>query len=278
MVGVVDPAAESKVPFRIQMFFNEQPLSIGTGFTYQSGDRIYLVTNWHNVSGRHAETKEALSKTKALPNRMQFKVLKIEPAPDLGPNGMLMRWEPATVPLYDDEEHRVPLWMEHPEHRSGVDVIALEATNAFAGSNVIPVNSEELSGWHVPNYVSADALVLGYPRGLSGGANFPIWKRASIASEPSIDLDGVPKLLIDTATREGMSGAPTFVRAVGLISREPGKLAGDSFFGTKLRFIGVYSGRLGDDAMSAQLGIVWKEHAIKEIIDGGVRGISSFEL
>ena len=57
--------------------------------------------------------------------------------------------------------------------------------------------------------VSADVFVLGYPRGISGGRGFPI----SIATEPKIDLDGVPKLLIDTATREGMSGGPVIAVA-----------------------------------------------------------------
>jgi len=49
-----------------------------------------------------------------------------------------------------------------------------------------------------------DAFVLGYPLGISGGAKFPIWKRASIASEPDIDVDSLPKIVIDTATREGI--------------------------------------------------------------------------
>jgi hypothetical protein len=60
-----------------------------------------------------------------------------------------------------------------------------------------------------------DAFVLGYPRGMSGGGHFPVWKRATIATEPDIDLDGLPRFYIDTATREGMSGSPVYAQEVG---------------------------------------------------------------
>ena len=48
-----------------------------------------------------------------------------------------------------------------------------------------------------------------------GGAMFPIWKRGSIASEPEIPIDGKPMFYIDTATRQGMSGAPVFAQTSG---------------------------------------------------------------
>jgi hypothetical protein len=44
-----------------------------------------------------------------------------------------------------------------------------------------------------------------------------------------------------------------------------------------IRFIGVYSGRLGgDDEFAAQLGRVWKRQLIDEVIDEGVPG--AFEI
>ena len=64
-------------------------------------------------------------------------------------------------------------------------------------------------------------FVLGYPKGISGGRGFPIWKRASIATEPDIQHDGLPKLLVDTATREGMSGAPVVAIADGDFEMDP---------------------------------------------------------
>ena len=52
---------------------------------------------------------------------------------------------------------------------------------------------------------------------------------------------------------------------------------GESIFGTAETFLGVYSGRLGDDALGAQLGLVWKASVIDEIVRGGTRGKTPFE-
>jgi hypothetical protein len=60
-----------------------------------------------------------------------------------------------------------------------------------------------------------DVFVLGYPRGISGGGRFPLWKRGSIASEPDVNIDNLPMMYIDTATREGMSRAPVYAQEVG---------------------------------------------------------------
>ena len=120
-----------------------------------------------------------------------------------------------------------------------------------------------------------DSFVLGFPEGMLGGARFPIWKRASIASEPDIDIDDLPKLYVDTATRNGMSGAPVYLQKSGLITPE-GKTMKESYFGVAYKFIGIYSGRIGEDAFNAQLGIVWKEKAILETIHGNQKGRSPF--
>jgi hypothetical protein len=125
--------------------------------------------------------------------------------------------------------------------------------------------------------VSRDVYVLGYPKGISGSGGFPIWKRASIATEPAIQLDGLPKILVDTATREGMSGAPVVAIADGEFEVE-GRGPAYRLPGRVCRFVGVYSGRLGKNEMEAQLGIVWKAQAVDEIVQIPTRGKSSFEI
>ena len=60
--------------------------------------------------------------------------------------------------------------------------------------------------------VGSEVFVLGFPRGLRTQSNFPIWKRGTIATEPAIPRDdGAPLILIDAATRKGMSGSPVCV-------------------------------------------------------------------
>lgn len=125
--------------------------------------------------------------------------------------------------------------------------------------------------------VGDDAFVLGYPLGLDGGPKLPIWKRASIATEPHYDLEHLPKILIDTATREGMSGAPVIAVQRGLIQPRGAKSPAENIFGTVESFLGVYSGRVGDDGLGAQLGIVWKASAVDEIVRNGVQGKTPFQ-
>jgi hypothetical protein len=43
-------------------------------------------------------------------------------------------------------------------------------------------------------------------------------------------------------------------------------LTSDTIFGRIRNFVGIYSGRIGDDELKAQLGIVWKARVISEII------------
>ena len=83
-------------------------------------------------------------------------------------------------------------------------------------------------------------------------------------------------MYIDTATREGMSGAPIYAQESGFWAPEGKKLPEDGVFGKGHRFIGIYSGRVGNDPFFAELGIVWKEEAIQEIIAAARAGTSSF--
>ncbi len=116
--------------------------------------------------------------------------------------------------------------------------------------------------------VGLDVFVVGFPLSLTKQGLFPIWKRGSVASEPKFLADELPIFLIDTATKEGMSGSPVFIRTRGAIL-ENGDMLGD---GIHTRFIGVYSGRYGKDKLEAQLGRAWHRMLIDQVIDGRTPG------
>jgi hypothetical protein len=88
----------------------------------------------------------------------------------------------------------------------------------------------------------------------------------------------LPKLYIDSATREGMSGAPVYAQESGFWLPKGKTLPEDGCFGKGYCFLGIYSGRVGEDSFLAQLGVVWKEEAILDIIRAKQIGVSSFEL
>src|ERR1700730_13381299 len=64
----IDEFSLTTVP--IELRFNETHLSHGTAFTWRDRESHFLITNWHNVSGRDPNTNKHLSKTAAEPNML----------------------------------------------------------------------------------------------------------------------------------------------------------------------------------------------------------------
>jgi len=250
---------------KIEMLFDSPSLEtptvggIGTSFFYRLQEKPFLITNWHNVTGLHAETLEPLHKKGLmLPNkiRVHYKIKVSE---------MTITSAPIILPLYREEK---PLWREHTG-RNKIDVVALpidlslfpDFVNTFINEmeeeiiNVIP---------------GTDCFILGFPEGIIGPANTPIWKGGTVAREP---YPSVPNL-VDSATREGMSGSPVILRHTGIfgVGSDP-FLTGHEKIGTGYKFMGVYSSRVGDDQLGYQLGNVWQPELIEEIISNGQSGV-----
>lgn len=227
--------------------------SIGTGFFWEDAATLYLITNWHNLTGVNPDTNKMMSQF--IPNWIVATVFcEAEEHPGM------MHARSASIPLYVDD---APQWLEHPDGR-GVDCVALPIT--FAPEikvKSIPMNRHAFEQRLKPS-VGLECFIIGHPKGLSGAAHTPIWKRASIASEPNMNYDGRPLLLVDTASRSGMSGSPVLMRHHGLFNPDDDlKTAG---IGTSENFLGIYSGRLGDDELGVQLGRIWKAEVIDEIL------------
>jgi hypothetical protein len=230
-------------------------MGIATGFTIKKQEKLFLITNWHVVSGRNPTTKQLISEFGMEPSHLVawFHVRYDQDK---------LTWEPRTCRLYREDGN--PNWMQHPMHGSNVDVVALAIDNA-SDIRSFPINTIAQSDFRVS--VSQDVFILGFPRGITGAGKFPIWKRGSIASEPSADLEGLPKCLVDTATREGMSGSPVIARYTGYYQNNLDKPSGEDWFGQGEQFFGIYSGRhIDQDELAAQLGIVWKARVIDEIL------------
>jgi hypothetical protein len=161
---------------------------------------------------------------------------------------------------------RDPAWYEPPTFGRKVDVVALPLSDEIKSKyQLFPINAIEFNKGFKEK-VADDAFVVGYPFADITYASLPIWKRASLASEPDIDVDHLPKMLIDTATRPGLSGSPVIMQRVGLHRGQGGVLTDDTIIGRIRNFVGIYSGRIGEDELKAQLGIVWKARVISEIV------------
>lgn len=241
----------------------EITLSTATGSLYQHNGQSYLVTNWHVLSGRNTEKGTPLNTMGALPEKVSVFF------PQDGAIGTPIK---ESYNLKDGRGDYA--WLQH---RLGQEIdIALLPIDLPKRISTVPINSiNEARGLREfpPNiHVGKEVFVLGFPLGIRNAGGLPIWKRASIASEPRIPVGGSEfKILIDTATREGMSGSPVIiVGSPDANVRADHTLQTVAFRPNKL-FIGIYSGRIGGrDELAAQLGIVWKENAIREIINDGV--------
>jgi hypothetical protein len=140
---------------------------------------------------------------------------------------------------------------------------------------MLPLSPKEEPDWYAINQlemldlsvdIGQDVYILGYPFGI-GPRGYPIWKRASIASEPQLRTQEQPYILVDTASRPGMSGSPVIRRSWDNHSLSNGGLLTTA--GARTKFIGVYSGRLSTtDPLDAQLGLVWPAGFIEDILAG----------
>lgn len=252
----------SLVSYYVEIFFNEEKLSNATCFFIRRNGKLFLVTNWHVVSGRNADTKECLDSHGALPNKLKIYLPQKMEKGDFAFE--LNRY--CEIPLCDSEDNR--RWFELEKNGRMVDIALIPIKEEEINGDYLPVEEvEEPFNENTKVEIAEDVFIIGFPFGRIGGI-VPIWKRGSVASEPMLDMEDMPFFYVDTATKKGMSGSPVIYyksRPVTLL-RE-GKM---SRYFTK--FVGVYSGRLktstGNDP---QLGRVWKTSVIAEILDSNCK-------
>jgi len=230
-----------------------------TGFFWLHNSQWFIITNWHVVTGVNADSGKI--NNSFIPNRMEISLKLIT-----SDNGTQSLVEPSelVVNLYEGEK---PLWKEHETGRN-IDCVAIPVDlSAFANLANRALNTFKFQG-DLAASIGIDCFIIGYPNNLEGRARTPIWKRASVATEPDLNHDDKPMLLVDTASRHGMSGSPVIIRQYGIHEND-----GGGYFGNAENFLGVYSGRLGADELSVQLGRVWKASVIAEILNAGRDGV-----
>lgn len=240
----------------IEQFFNDTLLGTATGFVWTNSGKYYLITNWHVVTCRIFPTREYIKSHGGRPNmlRARFNFAR-----------QIFEKQQFDIRIRDNNDR--PLWLVHPARNIDVAVVPLllnEDQKRLV--NLQPINELTVTGLAV--YIGMEVFILGYPFG-AGPPAYPIWKRGSIASEPDLVRLTTDYLLVDTASRPGMSGAPVILRSWGNHIVQANIAARDDMVATK--FIGVYSGRLRTkDPSDAQIGMVWPAEFINEIIIGNM--------
>ena len=245
-------------PIFIEIYFNETKLSTATGFAILHQNKKYLVTNWHVVSGRNFITKECLSKTAAIPNKLILRFKKYI-------NHTQFEWIEQEVNLFDENENK--LWHEHPKYGSKVDVVLIMIEDKL--ESIYPLEYFRINSSCELN-ITEKLFVLGFPLGYivkSRNEPYAIWTSGTIASEPSLNLvinnEEVPAFLIDSRTGSGQSGSPVIYYSLsGIDSNHSNGFT--MWGGPIMREVGIYSGRIDKDS---DLGYVWKWSVIQDIIN-----------
>ncbi|WP_293000745.1 hypothetical protein [Nevskia sp.] len=257
-----DPVSLTTHHLHFRVATTDTIVSSATGFAYRYQDQFFLITNWHNLTGKNPLTGEMLGKG-AIPDTASTLFRRKD-----NPSNCARE----TLRLYSDNTLLEPLWLEHPVHGRAVDVVALPLDASTADRYALfPINDISFDRGFKAE-VADDAFIIGYPFSDPTYLQLPVWKRASLASEPDVNIDQLPKMLVDTATRAGLSGSPVVTQRTGVHGLKNGSFSPDTVIGRIRDFIGVYSGRIGDDELKAQLGIVWKAHVIDEILRRSVHG------
>jgi len=239
----------------IEMFFNEKRLSRGTAFLTKANNKIYLITNRHNVTGRDQHTKQPLHPSCGVPNEIKIFHHSVKDG----------EWIPKVKPLYSENED--PLWIEHPKYKEKADFVALEIVDLskLKESDIKFIFFDLTKKIGLQINPSDSISIIGFPFGESAGEQkeqyYPIWLNGFVASEMSIDYNGLPVFLIDARTRGGNSGSPVWGvrnKTVFLHNGIP------AYYDDVAEFLGVYSGRINEES---DIGYVWKASAILELVN-----------
>jgi len=212
---------------RIDTFIGQSPLTNASGFFFERGARLFLVTS------RHVLINEP---TGHFPDRIAIE-LHIDPENMAKSTGF-------SIPLYRDG---APLWRQGLDGAGAPDVAAIEidrgalpktaSFRAFAPENIEP------PGGGVE--VGAQVLVIGFPLGFHDTLHhLPVARGAVIASSFGMRFGGQGYFLTDARTHRGASGAPVVMRIqADVAAHSP----------LPWRLLGVHSSRLDVNARNVDL-------------------------
>ena len=257
---------------RLELFSKEGGrLKSASGFVVEAGDKYYLITNWHVVSGRDVrerELEEPVIGPYMLKTSLHIHSGHGEQVAPPYPMGIRQR---ITVELYD--ETSTPRWIAHQEneqHQPMVDIVALPIQMNLKQSQFI----EKIIGmtmnmdywWSKISAIPFSAIdtdveygppdtvyVIGYPLGWAptgtDKSSAAFWRTSSIASEINeMGMIQPDTFFVDPHAIEGMTGSPV----IGMKNN-------------RIKLLGVYSDNPTPE-FGANAGLVWKASLLKELI------------
>jgi hypothetical protein len=211
---------------RVCTFLGDRLLTNASGFFFQRGERLFLVTS------RHVMLDEP---SKHFPDRIEIE-LHIDAA-------NMARSTGFSMPLYRDGKS---LWRQGEDKAGEIDVAMLEIQRAALPRSVVysAFTPQHLHDGATPVEVGASLLVVGFPLGFHDTLHhMPVVRHAVVASSFGLRFQGKGYFLTDARTHRGTSGAPVVMRA------PPGAAQP----GLPWLLLGVHSARLDVGSRDLQL-------------------------
>jgi len=212
---------------RVRTFRNGVSMTGATGFFFERGARLYLVTS------RHVLVDEP---SKHYPDMISID-LHVDPK-------NVAHSVSFAIPLFRDGR---PVWRQGEDRGGEVDVAVVELDkSALPAPPVLRAfGPDDLIAPDQAPEVGAEALIPGFPLGFQDELHrLPVVRHAIIASSFGMRFQGQGFFLTDARTHRGSSGAPVVMRA-------PAAEQSAETLGWKL--LGIHSSRLDMEPREAEV-------------------------
>jgi len=243
--------------FQIIQFTKETGIEMGagTGFFCSYNTKLYLITNFHILSGLNPKTRETLHPRGCVPGKIEF---VFDAVKQIGENEFKEYRSKLVIQLFDNKDN--PIWKEHPTEKF-CDVVAIELSEDLLksiakGYTIKSIDLHRELSHPVKLGIMDQMFITGFPLNIKNSlSRYPIYKLGTVASEPE-DIHNGLRFYVDSKTKSGMSGSPVIQKEEGEFTDNGPNLL---FSKNRINFIGIYSGRaeLGKSEYEAELGIVW---------------------
>jgi len=180
---------------RVSTFVGTHPLTGASGFFFETGERLFLVTS------RHVVIDEP---TQHLPDRIEIEMHTDEQ--DLSTSTVL------SLLLYEDGH---AAWHQAEDSGGEIDVAAIEIDRSLLGGYTPPAfTPAHLLTKPGEAEIGSPLLVIGFPLGFHDSHyHLPVARHAVVASSFGTRFQGQGLFLTDARTHRGTSGAPVVMRA-----------------------------------------------------------------
>jgi len=194
---------------RVQTFSGARLLTAASGFFFERGDRLFLVTSRHVLVDRP---------TNHFPDRIEIEIHTDQTNLTLSTG--------LSVLLYRDGKN---IWRQGKDAGGEIDVAVVELERAALPPSAVLrcFTPAHLQRSLQEVEAGASLLIVGFPLGFHDELHhLPVVRQAVIASSFGLRFQGMGYFLTDARTHSGTSGAPVVMRSPSTDAPLPWKLLG----------------------------------------------------